>query len=76
VSSKALEIVGTLTRHDFDWSSEDLLGKHFQVVFRLLDDESFPVRVNAVLCLTEMITAHEAGNLSFGCFDKGVVDAC
>ena len=62
--SKALEIVGTVTRHGFDWSSEELFGKHFQVVFRLLDDESFPVRVNAVLCLTEMITAYEAGKLT------------
>lgn len=63
---KALEIVGTVTKHGFQWSSEELLGKHFQVIFRLLDDESFPVKVNAALCLTEMIIAYDSGMSNSG----------
>ena len=64
---QALEIVGTVTRHRFQWSSEELLGKHFQVIFRLLDDDSFPVKVNAALCLTEMIIAYESGMSDLCC---------
>jgi hypothetical protein len=43
------------------WSSEDLLGKHYQAVFRSLDHEALPVKVNAALALTEMIIAYESG---------------
>jgi hypothetical protein len=70
---QALEIVGTVTRHRFQWSSEELLGKHFQVIFRLLDDDSFPVKVNAALCLTEMIIAYESG-MSDVCCKKWLID--
>ncbi|KAF9527513.1 armadillo-type protein [Crepidotus variabilis] len=55
----ALEIIGTVTRHGFVWSSEEILGKHFQVVFNSLDYDSFPVKINAILALTEMITAND-----------------
>ncbi|KDR83035.1 hypothetical protein GALMADRAFT_238799 [Galerina marginata CBS 339.88] len=55
----ALEIVGTVTKQGLVWSSEEILHKHFQAVFRALDDEAFPVKVQAALALTEMITAHE-----------------
>jgi hypothetical protein len=53
--------VGTVTKQGFQWSSEELLGKHFQAVFRALDHEELPVKVNAALALTEMIVAYESG---------------
>ena len=53
--------MGTVTKQGFKWSSEELLGKHFQAVFRSLDHEALPVKVNAALALTEMIIAHESG---------------
>lgn len=50
-----------MTKQGFQWSSEELLGKHFQAVFRSLDHESLAVKVNAALALTEMIVAYESG---------------
>jgi len=48
------------------WSSEEVLSKHFQAVFRALDDEEFPVKVQAALALTEMIIVFDSGSyLSF-----------
>ncbi|KAF8956524.1 armadillo-type protein [Flammula alnicola] len=55
----ALEILGTVTKQGLVWSSEEVLSKHFQAVFRALDDESFPVKVQAALALTEMIIAYD-----------------
>jgi len=43
------------------WSSEEILSKHFQVTFNALDDEAFPVKVQAALALTELIIAHDSG---------------
>ncbi|KAH9480674.1 putative importin [Psilocybe cubensis] len=56
----ALEILGTVTKQGLVWSSEETLNKHFQAVFRALDDNEFPVKVQAALALTEMIIAHES----------------
>ncbi|KJA23271.1 hypothetical protein HYPSUDRAFT_40079 [Hypholoma sublateritium FD-334 SS-4] len=56
----ALEILGTVTKQGLQWSSEEVLSKHFQATFRALDDEAFPVKVQAALALTEMIIAHES----------------
>ncbi|KAF8886227.1 armadillo-type protein [Gymnopilus junonius] len=56
----ALEILGTVTKQGLVWSSEEILSKHFQAVFRALDDEQFPVKVQAALALTEMIVAYES----------------
>ncbi|KIM40975.1 hypothetical protein M413DRAFT_445750 [Hebeloma cylindrosporum] len=56
----ALEILGTVTKQGLVWSSEEILSKHFQAAFNALDDESFPVKVQAALALTELIIAHES----------------
>lgn len=56
--------MGTLTKQGFVWSSEELLGQHYQAVFRSLDHEALPVKVNAALALTEMIFAYESGTIS------------
>ncbi|KAF9481128.1 ARM repeat-containing protein [Pholiota conissans] len=56
----SLEILGTVTKHGLQWSSEEVLSKHFQATYRALDDEAFPVKVQAALALTEMIIAHES----------------
>ncbi|PPQ78743.1 hypothetical protein CVT25_010746 [Psilocybe cyanescens] len=56
----ALEILGTVTKQGLVWSSEETLSKHFQAVFRALDDDEFPVKVQAALALTELIIAHES----------------
>ncbi len=65
---KALEILGTVTKQGLQWSSEEVLSKHFQATFRALDDEAFPVKVQAALSLTEMIIAHESGQAFFSTF--------
>ncbi|PPQ95282.1 hypothetical protein CVT26_014856 [Gymnopilus dilepis] len=56
----ALEILGTVTKQGLIWSSEEILSKHFQATFRALDDEQFPVKVQAALALTEMIVAYDS----------------
>jgi hypothetical protein len=50
-----------VTKQGLVWSSEEILSKHFQAAFIALDDESFPVKVQAALTLTELIIAHESG---------------
>jgi hypothetical protein len=53
--------LGTVTKQGLEWSSEEVLSKHFQATFRALDDEAFPVKVQAALTLTEMIIKEESG---------------
>jgi len=50
-----------VTKQGLVWSSEEILSKHFQATFRALDDEQFPVKVQAALALTEMIVAYDSG---------------
>lgn len=37
------------------------MNNHFRAVAACLDDPELPVRVQAALALTEMITSHESG---------------
>ncbi|KAF4617901.1 hypothetical protein D9613_006252 [Agrocybe pediades] len=60
----ALEILGTVTKQGLVWSSEETLSKHLHAVFRALDDEEFPVKIQAVLALTEMIIAYDTVRLA------------
>jgi len=53
--------LGTVTKQGLVWSSDEILSKHFQAAFRALDDDEFPVKVQAALALTEMIIAHDSG---------------
>ncbi|KAF9046357.1 armadillo-type protein [Panaeolus papilionaceus] len=56
----AIEIVGTMTKQGFQWSTPQLLREHFEAVARSLDDPEFPVKVQAALALTEMVQAYES----------------
>ncbi|KAF9257153.1 ARM repeat-containing protein [Marasmius fiardii PR-910] len=55
----ACEVLGTVVKSGIKWSSEEALYKNFQAVAAALDDPELPVRVQAVLALTEMIVAYE-----------------
>lgn len=58
---KALEILGTVTKNNHVWSTEEYLSQHFQVVAKALDDPEIPVKVQAALTLTEMVIAYDSG---------------
>ncbi|KAG2009602.1 importin alpha re-exporter, variant 3 [Coprinopsis cinerea AmutBmut pab1-1] len=55
----ALEIIGTVVKHGMQFSSPDILDKHFRAVAKLLDDKDFPVKVQAALALTEMVLVYD-----------------
>ena len=51
---------------DVDFQFAHLFLQHLNASFRAvaaaLDDPELPVRVNAALAITELVTAHEAGS--------------
>ncbi|KIK08065.1 hypothetical protein K443DRAFT_672947 [Laccaria amethystina LaAM-08-1] len=55
----ALEVVGTVTKNGFHWSTPENLNIHFRAVAAALDDPELPVRVQAALALTELVVLHE-----------------
>jgi importin-7 len=56
---QALEIIGTVVKHGITFSSPQILDSHFRAVAKLLDDAEFPVKVQAALCLTEMVLVYD-----------------
>ena len=50
-----------MTKNDHIWSSEELLSQHIQAVASALDDPEIPVKVQAILTLTEMVIVYESG---------------
>ncbi|KAH6912647.1 armadillo-type protein [Coprinopsis sp. MPI-PUGE-AT-0042] len=57
--SVALEIIGTVVKHGIAFSTPQILDSHFRAVAKLLDDSEFPVKVQAALCLTEMVLVYD-----------------
>ncbi|KNZ72327.1 putative importin [Termitomyces sp. J132] len=57
----ACEVVGTVTKSGLVWSNEEHLNANFRAVAAALDDPELPVRVNAALAITELVTVHESG---------------
>ncbi|TFK27591.1 ARM repeat-containing protein [Coprinopsis marcescibilis] len=55
----ALEIIGTVVKHGIQFSTPEILDKHFRAVAKLLDDPEFPVKVQAALALTEMVMVYD-----------------
>ncbi|THH18363.1 hypothetical protein EW146_g2600 [Bondarzewia mesenterica] len=55
----ACEVLGTVERADITWNNEENMNAHFRAVAAALDDPQLPVRVQAALALTEMVSAHE-----------------
>ncbi|KAI0057803.1 ARM repeat-containing protein [Artomyces pyxidatus] len=55
----ACEVLGTIERNGIAWKNEDNLSAQFRAVAAALDDPELPVRVQAALALTELISAHE-----------------
>ncbi|KII90665.1 hypothetical protein PLICRDRAFT_52383 [Plicaturopsis crispa FD-325 SS-3] len=56
----ACEVLGTVEKSGMHWTVEANLDAHFRAVANALDDPEMPVRVQAALALTEMITVHES----------------
>ncbi|KAI0786127.1 ARM repeat-containing protein [Abortiporus biennis] len=56
----ACEVLGTMEKAGLKWSNEEHLSAHFHAVAKLLDDAELPVRIQAALALTEMVTVHES----------------
>ncbi|KAG7087929.1 hypothetical protein E1B28_011975 [Marasmius oreades] len=56
----ACEVLGTVVKSGIKWSNEESLNKNFRAVAACLDDHELPVRVQAVLALTELIVANES----------------
>lgn len=55
----ACEVLGTVEKCQMTWSSEENINQHFRAVAACMDDPELPVRVQAVLALTELVTVHE-----------------
>ncbi|KAG6900147.1 hypothetical protein C0993_002296 [Termitomyces sp. T159_Od127] len=62
----ACEVVGTVTKSGLVWSSQEHLDANFRAVAAALDDPELPVRVNAALAITELVTAHESVRTAVG----------
>ncbi|KAL6303891.1 ARM repeat-containing protein [Sparassis latifolia] len=56
----ACEVLGTVTKAGLQFSNDEYLRSHFTALAACLDDAELPVRVQAVLALTEMVTVHES----------------
>ncbi|PSR70855.1 hypothetical protein PHLCEN_2v13296 [Hermanssonia centrifuga] len=56
----ACEVLGTIEKSGLQWANEENLRSHFTAVAACLDDPELPVRVQAALALTEMVTLHES----------------
>ncbi|KAH9949788.1 armadillo-type protein [Amylocystis lapponica] len=56
----ACEVLGSSEKTGLQWSNEENLRQHFTAVAACLDDPELPVRVQAALALTEMVTVHES----------------
>ncbi|KAJ7642370.1 armadillo-type protein [Mycena polygramma] len=55
----AFEVLGMATREKLEWSLNEHLTANLRAVLSALDDPAFPVRVQAVVALTEMIAHYE-----------------
>ncbi|KAI5123131.1 hypothetical protein M0805_000834 [Coniferiporia weirii] len=58
--SIAVEVIGTIEKNEMQWANEANLVTASRSVAGLLDDAELPVRVQAALSLTEMVTAHDS----------------
>ncbi|EJC98943.1 ARM repeat-containing protein [Fomitiporia mediterranea MF3/22] len=58
--SVAVEVIGTIEKNDMYWSNEANLVTASRAVAAALDDPELPVRVQAALSLTEMVTSHDS----------------
>ncbi|EIM81399.1 ARM repeat-containing protein [Stereum hirsutum FP-91666 SS1] len=56
----ACEVLGTVERATIQWDNEENLINHFRAVCVCLDDPELPVRIQAALALTELITSHDS----------------
>jgi hypothetical protein len=62
--AQACEVVGTLEKGGLEWSGEEVLSQHFQVVAAAMNDPDLPVQVHAALALTAFIENHQKGESS------------
>ncbi|KAF9240262.1 armadillo-type protein [Melanogaster broomeanus] len=53
--SIACEVLGTVVKHNLEWSNPENLALHSNAVATALDDPELPVRVQAALALTQMV---------------------
>jgi len=60
------EVVGTLVKCGISWSSESNLHTNFTAVIKCLDDVELPVRVQAILALTELLVVNEPVKIAVG----------
>ncbi|KAF9222983.1 ARM repeat-containing protein [Gyrodon lividus] len=58
--SIACDVLGTVVKHNLEWSNPENLGLHSNAVATALDDPELPVRVQAALALTQMVVTYES----------------
>ncbi|PCH39811.1 ARM repeat-containing protein [Wolfiporia cocos MD-104 SS10] len=56
----ACEVLGTIEKAGIKWSNDQVLSQHFTAVAALIDDSELPVRIQACMALTEMVTVHDS----------------
>ncbi|KAL0564749.1 Nonsense-mediated mRNA decay protein 5 [Marasmius crinis-equi] len=59
----ACEVLGAVVKSGIEWTNEENLDKNFRAVAAALDDPELPVRVQAILALTELIVSEESAIL-------------
>ncbi|TFK71252.1 ARM repeat-containing protein [Pluteus cervinus] len=60
IRAMALEVLTAVIKSGLQWSKEENLKVHFDIVLARLDDPDFPVRVQAALALTEMVVVYDS----------------
>ena len=58
---KACEVIATVEKNDMKWMNAQNLITATHAVANALNDPEIPVRVQAALALTEMVTSHDSG---------------
>ncbi len=59
----ACEVLGTVIKSGFKFTNKEALQQALTTVAALIDDAELPVRVQATLALTEMVTFSQFGTL-------------
>ncbi|TDL17754.1 ARM repeat-containing protein [Rickenella mellea] len=56
----ACDVIGTVEKNGMEWSNDENLATASRAVANALNDPELPVRVQAALALTELVTSHKS----------------
>jgi len=56
----AMDVLTSVEKHEYRWSSDQALEPHFRAVVAALEGGDLPTRVQAAIALSEMVNQHES----------------